>query len=462
MFLTVLPKVVVLGVVLAGVDGWPACSPHVRKLPTKLLRSLVFAFSLLGIVASGQRVFWLYALAWTAATLLAFLCVRRMGRNGLAWTIIAVIAPYLLARVLGPLFVRLPHAFLYSWPTIAYLVPMIAALLPDGRVGPVPLNRTVPSAVVRNSPAPIQQTSHTRPSVSDMQKKIAAIIAQRGLRPLGNRKRLASVEGQACNDYRAQFRDRASAELYFETFVGYAGRNPPPFVIEVMAAFTPNTIYSEKYCFILPYFNVGVREDYQQWARNAILACNDVQKQHSYCSGNSYEYVPRSIGANGAVFKWTILLPAGFDPDSAEGKELLSDPPELGYNVVNVEGQSQAVPDKPNPGGPWIGVLFDISQFSEALYGRAATKQLFAIVGEMALAGCVLHGGDLLPECRYWCNAIHAATPKQAEEIEAAIANSRNGKLAQDRSPILRGSQVPISSLPFQGFVSGNGVYVGS
>jgi hypothetical protein len=76
-------------------------------------------------------------------------------------------------------------------------------------------------------------------------------VVQRNLRPLGNKKRFVFDEVKGCLDYRAQFRDKASAERYYEAFVRFAEQNPPPVLIEVMVAYTPNTIYSEKYSFIL-------------------------------------------------------------------------------------------------------------------------------------------------------------------------------------------------------------------
>ncbi len=134
----------------------------------------------------------------------------------------------------------------------------------------------------------------------------------------------------------------------------------------------------------------------------------------------------------------------------------------MGFDAVNIEGQGSTIHEKPNPSGPWVGVLFDIGKFDEALYGRAATTQLFAIVGEQQLSGCVVHGGDLLPDARYWCIAIHTATQEQCDMIETSVMKSGNEKLAQDRPPVIRGKQVLVDTLPFQGFVSNNGAYVGN
>ena len=300
------------------------------------------------------------------------------------------------------------------------------------------------------------------PASSLLEDQIRKIIAQRKLRPLGNRLRLGSIDGEPCNDYRAQFRDKADAALYYDTFVSYATKNPPPICIEVMVAFTPNTIYAEKYAFILPYFNseYGARTDYAQWARKAILNCNEVLMQDSYCSGNNYSYVPQSISKQGAVFKWTILPPKDFDIDSPDSQKFLTDPPDMGFDKVNIEGVESVAPVKPSPQGPWIGVVFEIEKFDEALYGRAATIQLFAIVGLENLAGCVIHGGDLLPDARYWCNAIRTSSRQQADIIASLVEKSDNAKLAHGEAAVIR-HNVPVEILPFQGFVSANGEYVG-
>lgn len=291
--------------------------------------------------------------------------------------------------------------------------------------------------------------------------KINDIIIQRKLRPLGNKKRLCFGEGGDCNDYRAQFRDRESAERYYDAFVKYAGINPPPVLMEVMVAYTPNTIYSEKYSFILPYFNIGVREDYQEWAREAILDCNDVQMQHSYSAGN-YQQLPNSISSKGSVIKWTIIPTDGFDLDSSEAQELLSDPPEMGFKTVNIEGESGTVPEKSDPQGPWIGVLFNISKFDEAWYGKAATNLLVDIVGGQNLSNCVIHGGDLLPDAKYWCNAIHTNSHDQADIIAESVMNSKNEKLASEKTPVIPEKILPINTLPFQGFVTNEGEYIGN
>jgi len=456
MFLRFLPHILLLLFGIFGVDRTPWFRSSIGALSTSTLRGAVFVASMLGIIAPKRGFLWLHLLAWCLAVLCAFFCARRLGRNALGWLVAGVLFPVLLSVLFFPLFlsshwslIQQTPALAYLFTATAYLIPITTALLAEKRV-------TLPAPVRTIQPEPQKAAAPAK-----KENPLEDLIVLRNLRPLGNKKRLLFVEGKGCNDYRAQFRDKVSAERYYQTFVSYAERNPPPVLIEVMAAYTPNTIYSEKYAFILPYFNVGVREDYQLWARGAIQTCTDVLRQHSYCSGNSYEYVPKSISAQGAVIKWTILPPRNFDLKSAEVQELLSDPPDLGFAAVKVEGEGTSVPEKPNPAGPWIGVLFEISKFDEALYGRAATKQLFAIVGERSLAGSIIHGGDLLPDARYWCNAIHTANQTQADAIESAVKKSGHEKLVRDCSPIIKGQQVPVNTLPFQGFVTKDGAYVG-
>lgn len=164
------------------------------------------------------------------------------------------------------------------------------------------------------------------------------MIAQRNLRPLGNKKRLQINEAYDCLDFRAQFIDQASAERFYTAFVTHARTNPPPVLIEVILAYTPNTIYSEKFAFILPYFDYDEEDDYKRWLRKVWDNCLNIQRFHSYCSGNDYSYVPISISSKGWVIKWTILPPKGFDLESEQAQVLLSDPPGMGYDAVKIAG----------------------------------------------------------------------------------------------------------------------------
>lgn len=422
----------------------------VRVLPLPLraglvLRIVVAVFTYVYFGGSGSK-----ALGWTLTVLLVPVVVgflaRAVGSHGsmaVMWTFFVVTNLPMLGLVL-------------QWPGSFGDRQRAAKRPAAGAAAGTPASRPA-AAPLRTSAWP----SATKAVEPPADAALKEAIARNGLRPLGNKKRLGFGEDKDCLDYRAQFRDRGSALAYYKAFLSHASKNPPPVLIEVIVAFTPNTIYSEKYSMILPYFNVGAREDYSQWARNAIMSSNDTLRQHSYSAGNSYSYVPSSIGAQGAVIEWTIVAPRGFDPDSPEGQELLVDPPDGGYKEVAIEGRGVALPDKPDPCGPWIGVLFEISAFSEALYGRAATKLLLEIVGLKDLSGCVIHGGDVLPECKYWCNAVHTGSQEQAELIQLAVLESENGKLAHEASSLLTGGEVPVNTLPFQGFVSKDGKYVG-
>jgi hypothetical protein len=158
------------------------------------------------------------------------------------------------------------------------------------------------------------------------------LSVKRGLRPLGNKKRLAFVEGETCNASLALFGDRVSAECYCDAFIQYAHENPPPVVMETMVAYVPKIVLAEKYAFIYPYTGVGAHPEYQRWAQDAIRACNSVMRQHNSTAGE-YAYIPSNVEV---VLRWDILVPRDFDPDSTEAQELLTDPPDGGFRPMRV------------------------------------------------------------------------------------------------------------------------------
>jgi len=290
-------------------------------------------------------------------------------------------------------------------------------------------------------------------------EKIKQHIKQKGLRPFGNKKRLLFQEGQSCYAYMALFGEKQKLERYYKTYIEYAEKNPPPLPIEVMMAYAPKNIHAQKFAFVYPYTGSGVNPDYQAWAREAILACNDVVRQDTYLAGD-YSSIPSNIEV---VLDWDILLPAGLSLDIPEADEIFSDPPDCGFRIMKVQGEGEStVPEKPNPQGSWIGILFEIDKFEEALYGRAAIKLFLQLVGAQNAASTIIHGGDILPDCRYWCTAVRTTSSGQAQIIINAITNANEIHLAPPGSRILEGSAVPISTLPYQGFISSNGTYVGS
>jgi hypothetical protein len=106
-------------------------------------------------------------------------------------------------------------------------------------------------------------------------------------------------------------------------------------------------------------------------------------------------------------------------------------------------------------------VLFAIASIDDAFYGSAATTLLLDIVGKQQLGNCVIHGGDILPRCEYWCSAVHTSSVEQAGRIEQAVRASSDEHLAPVGSRLLSGSAIPIATLPYQGLVTTDGVYVG-
>jgi hypothetical protein len=166
------------------------------------------------------------------------------------------------------------------------------------------------------------------------------LITQRGLRPLGNKKRLVWQDGEECLMYAALFRDRASAERYGRLFADYARQNPPPCAVETMVAYVTNTIYQEKFALICPYPDQDAdqanRAAYGEWAHEAMLTCNETLRQHGYFSGYSYETILPKIEA---VYSWDIYLPRGLALDSPAAQELLTDPPGGGFGQLKLAGK---------------------------------------------------------------------------------------------------------------------------
>ena len=190
------------------------------------------------------------------------------------------------------------------------------------------------------------------------------------------------------------------------------------------------------------------------------MACKDDLGQHKYTAGK-YELLP---GVMGSVLLWDILLPSGFDAGTGEARELLSDPPGMGYKEKGPAGSGNAVPGKPSPSGPWIAVLYDLSKFGAADYGEAAVKELLDLVRAPRLAGCVIHGGVFKE--KYWCSAIHSSSDEQADQIELAVLGSTlesaETRLALDTTPVLKYAPAEIQVLPYQGYLAESGEYVGS
>lgn len=87
------------------------------------------------------------------------------------------------------------------------------------------------------TPSSIQPTKQMQPAQEivypeEKDSDIKDLIIKRGLRPLGNKKRLTHTTEEDDYDVRLLlFRDKASAETYYDQFISYAKNNPPPFVI---------------------------------------------------------------------------------------------------------------------------------------------------------------------------------------------------------------------------------------
>ena len=165
----------------------------------------------------------------------------------------------------------------------------------------------------------------------------------KGLRPLGNKKRLTHTTDEVNFGYDVRlllFRDKESAEKYYDLFDSYAANNPPPYLIEVMLFFIPRNIFAEKYAVVIPNENSDIRTGYKEWAKNAIWACNDTLKVHrptDHKYGEIYRYID-------VIYKWDILVPKNFSETSSAAKELLRDDPNNGFPSPKLFGQEEVTP----------------------------------------------------------------------------------------------------------------------
>jgi hypothetical protein len=157
-----------------------------------------------------------------------------------------------------------------------------------------------------------------------------SLIAEKKLRPLGNKQRLTQTD----NDYSVRlflFASQADATTYFKTLCAYAQKNPPPFALEILLV-RIHTIYPQPYGLVLPYERTDTRPEYLPWYREAILTCNETLRNYQ-AADHSYAMLPQYVKE---LFDWTILVPAGFDPDAAAGQAILSDPPDGGFPPLKV------------------------------------------------------------------------------------------------------------------------------
>jgi hypothetical protein len=159
---------------------------------------------------------------------------------------------------------------------------------------------------------------------------IKSEISAKGLRPLGNKGRLTQTD----NNYNVRlflFSSQADAATYFKTVSAYAQKNPPPFALEILFV-RIHTIYSQPFGLVMPYERTDARPAYVAWYREAILTCNETLRNYQ-AADHSYEMLPNYVKE---LFDWTILVPAGFDPNSVAGQAILSDSPNNSFPPLNV------------------------------------------------------------------------------------------------------------------------------
>jgi ankyrin repeat protein len=157
-------------------------------------------------------------------------------------------------------------------------------------------------------------------------------IARQGLRPLGNRARLAQTEEQY--DVRlCLFSQRERAARYLQALEAHAAGSPPPAAFEVSLV-RIHTIWPQPFGLVLPSEASDARPALATWLLDALRKCNDTLRleqstDHSYAE--LHKYVKE-------VFDWTILVPAAFDFSATPPPEWLTDPPGAGWPALVATG----------------------------------------------------------------------------------------------------------------------------
>jgi hypothetical protein len=165
---------------------------------------------------------------------------------------------------------------------------------------------------------------------SNLQKEIQEIIATKGLRPLGNKQRLTHTD----DEYNVRlflFANKSDAEIYYQEFISYADKNPPPFPIEIMFV-RIHTIYNEPFGLIFPYERTDTRPEYVAWFRDANLTCNE-RLRNFQPTDYSYKMLSRYVKE---LFNWTILVPGSYDLNSAKAEKIFTDPPGGGFTALKI------------------------------------------------------------------------------------------------------------------------------
>jgi hypothetical protein len=282
------------------------------------------------------------------------------------------------------------------------------------------------------------------------------IIKSRRLRPLGNRNRLARCDEDTFDVDLLLFRDRPSLEKYYRTMLAYTRHTPPPFLLEMMMVHMPGSIFEEKYAVVMPCQQTDNRPAYCTWARDAVCAANETLLTHN-STDHKYKELHQYVAE---VYGWDIVLPADFDFQSEEAKELLNDPPGGGFNMVNWIDPDAPPPGKPDPQGPWIGVLIEQKQFAEPLDGKTGTSLLIKRAGAQNFNGTIIHGANVEKPDPCWCVAIHADSGQQAELIAERIKEMYDKEyLSFFRPEVLREPVSELSGMPYLGYVDADGRY---
>jgi len=114
---------------------------------------------------------------------------------------------------------------------------------------------------------------------------------------------------------------------------------------------------------------------------------------------------------------------------------------------------------------PMLGILFDIDDLGEALYGYAAYQILFHAIDTLELAGCSISDGDtaatLAGHANHYCIAIASPDPSKLVRLKSVLTTCDAKGLLPPKSRFLEDEDVAREPLVLAGSFTSNGELVG-
>ena len=129
--------------------------------------------------------------------------------------------------------------------------------------------------------------------------------------------------------------------------------------------------------------------------------------------------------------------------------------------MVNWVDPSALPPEKPDPTGPWLGVLVNQEEFNSYSDADSVETLVLLQAGAQNFFGVTIHGAAISKPVASWCVAVHTASKEQASIIMQRVKELHDMEPRSIFFPeVVAEPEVGLSELPYLGYVSEFGVYV--